>query len=332
MSRSVKGKSLRQQVLATIQNLQVGNLHTVLCQRACLISTYHCYSTHSLTGMQLSHKIIALQHTSHVEGKGKGYSHRQSFRHSHHDERKSHHEILQHHFCHLEIVIGVPQRINEYVVYEEYNKRGDRQRNAELTDYLCQPVELHGKRRLHICCLRTLASHLAYFGLIANRSDAVFSSAVHHHRAAKHLVYGVCTFVFFAAISAPDSLFRYRFSRKRRLIHLQVDSFQQLSVSRNLVTCLYQYNIADHYFTAWNLYYMTVSSHLHRLFLADRGKHVELLGGILFKDETYCRGKEYCNKDTDCFYKVVFYKCQYQRNDSRNKQYLNYRVFVFLKI
>ena len=191
MSRGVQGECLGEEVVAAIQFPDIGNLHAVLGERPGLVGTYHGDGSHRLTGMQLSHEVVALEHPAHIEGEGKGDCHRKPFGNCHHYQCHRHHEIAEHYLCHAEIVVASPHAVGNDIVDEEYQEGGNGDADAEFADELCQLVELHVEGCLHRCQFGTATCHLAYLRGVAHGSDSVCGAAVHHHSAAEQHVAGI---------------------------------------------------------------------------------------------------------------------------------------------
>ena len=102
------------------------HLHLVLRQRTSFVGTNHGDCSHRFTGMKLAHKIVRLEHSSHIESQGECDGHRQTFWHSHHYQCDGHHEILQHKVGHIKIILASPYRIGQDVVTEKQYKSGYR--------------------------------------------------------------------------------------------------------------------------------------------------------------------------------------------------------------
>ena len=94
--------------------------HLVFRQGARFIGTDYRHRPHRFTSMQLPDKVVALQHPAHVQRQTQGYGHGKSFGYGHHNQRDSHHEVLQNHLGHLEIIRALPYSIvDKNVVNQE---------------------------------------------------------------------------------------------------------------------------------------------------------------------------------------------------------------------
>ena len=85
-----------------------------------------------------------------------------------------------------------------------------------------------------------------------------------------------------------------------------------MSVSRHLVTSLYNDDIVHHHFAPWYFHHLSLADYLDGLFFAQLGEHIKLTGSIAFKKETYGSGKDDGKDDTQCLYKVLLDKGQHQ--------------------
>ena len=124
----------------------------------------------------------------------------------------------------------------------------------------------------------------------------------------------------------------HRFACKRRLVNLQIHGAEQLTVGRNLVAHLYDQDVSHDNITPGNLLHTTVAFHFNGLFLIKRRQYTELSGCIALENEAYRRGEEYRNEDADGLDEVAFDKRQHERNKCREKQNLDHRVAIFIKI
>ena len=281
--------------------------------------------------MQLAHQIVALEHTAHVECKGKGNGHGQSFGHGHHYKRDRHHEVTQHHLGHTQIIVCMPNRLRENVVTEKNGKCRHGNTGAHLAYHRRQTVELHVERRLNRRMFCGVAGHTPYLGGIPHGGHHHTSAAAHHHCRSQHYVGGICGFIVFAVHGGGTRdglitvvgrhIFIYNgFTGKGRLVYLQVDSLDEPSVGRHLITNFQHHHIAHDNVTAGNLAHTPVAHHLHRLLLTDGSEHVKLSCGITLKIKTYARGKEDGKEDAYRLDKLALNKGKPQRHHRRHKK------------
>ena len=71
------------------------DLHLILCQSSCLVSTDNCCGTHRLTSVHLANKIIGFQHSLHAIGKTESNGHRQALRNCHNYQRNGNHQRIK---------------------------------------------------------------------------------------------------------------------------------------------------------------------------------------------------------------------------------------------
>ena len=172
--------------------LHIPHRHLILCECSRLVCTDHGHSSHRLTGMQFSHKVIANQHPAHVQSQTERHGHGQSFGHSHHDQRHRHHEILQDNLRHLEVVVTMPQfRMRKDMMRQEDDEGRYRQSKTDLVDHRAQTFQLDIQRCLHIRILSGTLRYLSDLCGIADSRNDHLSPTVHHHRRAHHTVRGI---------------------------------------------------------------------------------------------------------------------------------------------
>ena len=252
--------------------------------------------------MQFSHEVVALQHSSHIEGKGERHCHRQSLGHCHHYQRHGHHEVFQHHLGHLHPFFGVPQRIGHDVVTEESHEGQCRHCRPYLADELRQSVELHVQWRLHGGYLGALRCHLSDFGRVAHGGHLHPSVSVHHHCRAQRHIRGICRPV----VLHLHKLGYDGFAREGGFVYLQVGGLKQCSVGRHFVAHGQHHDVAHHDVPSWYLHNMSLSHHLHRLLLAQGSEFLKSLCCIPLEIESHCRCEEYGEEYADSLHIVVF--------------------------
>ena len=74
-----------------VARIKLHNGHAVLCECTRFIGADNSCSSHSLAGMQLSHKAILFEHTAHAECQAHCDTHGKTLRHSHNDKRYGNH-------------------------------------------------------------------------------------------------------------------------------------------------------------------------------------------------------------------------------------------------
>ena len=160
----------------------IAHRHAVLRQRARLVGTNHRHGTHRLRCLQLTHKVVRLQHSAHVQRQGQRDSHRKTLGDSHDNQRDSHHEVAQRNVQHTQIIVCMPQLVGYDIVTEEYQETEHRQQTAYLADHLGQFVQLYVQRCLHTRQLSSLPCHMSYLRAVAYGRHHETSRTTKHHR------------------------------------------------------------------------------------------------------------------------------------------------------
>ena len=277
--------------------------------------------------MELAHQIVRLQHSSHVECQRKGNRHRQSLRHRHHNQGDSHHEVFQHDFCHIEIILTAPCRVGENIMNQEDEEGCNRYHGAYLGNHLCQLIELHVKRCLYRSLFGRFLRYLTNFGSIAHGSNHELAPTIHHHGRTEDDVARI------GSISTTlQRFFGNGFARKGRFINLQVVADDEFTIGRHLVAHFHEHHISHHHIVAGNLHHLTIAAHLHRLFFAERRKQIKLLCRITLKIEAYGCGKKNSHEDTDGLHVILFDKSKDEGYERCHKKYLDNRVAILIQI
>jgi len=323
----VEGDGCIEQRLIALLEFQGAHLHLVLGKRTGFIGTDHGNGTHGFAGMELADQIVRLQHSSHVERQGKGNRHRQSLRHRHHNQGNSHHEVFQHDFCHIEIILAAPCRIGEDIVNQEDEEGCHRYYRAYLGNHLCQLVELHVKRCLHRSLFGRFLRHLTNLGSIAHGSNHELASAIHHHGRTEDDVARIGSIA-----TAFQRFLGNGFARQGRFIHLQVVADDEFAIGRHLVAHFHEHYISHHHIMARNLHHLTIAAHLYRLLFAECRKQIKLLSRIALKVEAHGGSKENCHEDTDGLHEILFDKSKDEGYESRHKEYLDNRIAILIQI
>ena len=76
-----------------------------------------------------------------------------------------------------------------------------------------------------------------------------------------------------------------RFAGEGRLVDVERDSFEQLTVGGDLIAGVENHDVSDHYILAGNLHRVPVTDDLHRLVVVDLVEDGELLLGLVFEEE-----------------------------------------------
>ena len=306
--------------------------HLVLRQRASLVGTNHRYCSHRLAGVELTHQVVALQHTTHIQRQRQCHRHRESFGYRHDYQCHRHHEVFQHYLRHKEIVVGVPHCIvRENVVNEEDDEGSDGYSRTYLTDNLRQTVQLYVQRSLHLCCLRRCYRHLANLGVVADSCYHEYSTAVHHHRRAQHHILGI-SLLPSGRLGGGYFLLRQQLSRQRRLVNLQTVALNEFAVRRYLVASLYYYVVANDDLTTGHQTDRSVPYRLHHSVVVHRCQRRKLLCRVAFKKKTNGGSKEDSYYYSQGLNVVVLNRRNDKRECGSHKEYLDNRVFVFLQI
>ena len=340
LCRRIEGDSLSQRIaFRHISNdRRAGHLndrHLVFRQGARFIGANHRHRPHRLTSMQLSYKVVALQHPAHVQCQTQGYGHGKSFGNGHHDERDSHHEILQHHLGHLEIIRALPYSVvDKDVVYEEDDESSDSHHRANHRDEFSQFAQLDVQWRLDVRCFARLAGYPTNLRSVANRRDNSRSAPIHDLRAAQDHVMRICFLMRFITpvIIHANVLWADRLARQRRLVYQQTNGLDELSVSRNLISHFNHHQVAHHHVLSGNLSDAPIAPNLHQRLFIQRIENVEFPGSVAFKIKAYAGRKENGDKDTNGFYKVTFNESQRQRECGSHQKHLNDGVAILVQI
>ena len=277
--------------------------------------------------MELAHQIVRLQHSSHVERQRKGNRHRQSLRHRHHNQGNSHHEVFQHDFCHIEIILAAPCRVGEDIMNQEDEEGCHRYYGAYLGNHLRQLIELHVKRCLHRSLFGRFLRHLTNLGSIAHGSNHELAPTIHHHGRTEDDVARIGSIA-----TAFQRFLGNRFARKGRFINLQVVADDEFAIGRHLVAHFHEYHISHHHIVAWNLHHLTIAAHLYRLLFAERREQIKLLSRIALKVEAHGGSKENSHEDTDGLHEILFDKSEDEGYESRHKKYLDNRIAILIQI
>ena len=282
--------------------------------------------------MQLAHQVVALQHTTHIQGQSQGYGHRQTLGHGHDDKRYGHHKIFQHHSGHAYIVGGVPQGVDKDVVRKEDNEGGNADAGAHNADELGQTGELKVQRRLHSSKLGGLAGYLAYLGGVAHSLDTSRGAAAHHHGRTQDEVGRIGGLGIGGMAVVYHMLVGHRLARERTLVYLQSGALYQASIGRYLVARLNNDEVAHHHLTARHLKGLALAYHLYGLLFAQGGKTMKLAGGVHLKHEAYGGGQDDGQNDANGLDIFAIDDGQAQRHQRRYKQYLDDGVVIFFDV
>ena len=183
--------------------------------------------------MHLTHQIIGAQHTPHGIGKSQRHSHRQSFRHRHHDERHRNHAGLQEISAEshpVELGDSVARcKINNHTSHND--KPG--YQIAEAGNHVSESFELYRKRSLYaIVDLRGL-EHAAVLGSVANGRNRHHTMSFHHLCAAHHHIRGESRIR--VELLGISSLGTERLAGQSRFVDVELRRLEQASVGRDFV-------------------------------------------------------------------------------------------------
>ena len=88
-----------------------------------------------------------------------------------------------------------------------------------------------------------------------------------------------------------------RLAGERRLVHVQLQGFEQLAVGWHLFACLQDDDVAHHDVAPWHLAYIVIAKHLHRRVVVNL---VQALEGFLvaaFQEECHPGGQQQGDDD-----------------------------------
>ena len=167
--------------------------HLILCQRSCLVRTYHCSRTHGLACMELADKVVFLQHPAHAQCKAHCNTHREAFRHRHDNERNSNHDRSKNEFGDLDetcavgkaSVQGIEKQSSDNDQRCYYEARG-RYHPSELGQLLVE-------RSLLACSLLRDRDSLALFRVHTDSRHAVYCHTFYHRSATQQKVRSICS-------------------------------------------------------------------------------------------------------------------------------------------
>ncbi len=230
--------------------------------------------------MHLTHQIVGAKHAAHGVGQRQRDSHRKPLGYSHHHQRDSYHERLEQ--------IGnesYPVKRHVHEIHQQPASHDDCSHKIGYTRYkLSESVKLLIERSLDaIVNLRGL-EHPSVLRGIANSCDAHHAMPLHYLGSTHHMVRGEGGVG--VKQSRVSSLMAHRLAGERRFIHTQRHSLKQLSIGRNLLTCVQQHDITYHNVTARDLAYPLTAYHRHRLIIVHLIQKLKLLVGFEFKQKS----------------------------------------------
>ena len=132
--------------------------------------------------------------------------------------------------------------------------------------------------------------------MIAYGKYAHHAISLHHLRSSHRVVSWeggiVVLFLFFGTLSAD------RFSRQRGFIYLQLGSFEQFAVGRNLTTCGKYHNIPHHDVALGNHPCMSITYHLNGFLIVHLIEDGKFAVGLHLKDECQSGSQQDGNEDS----------------------------------
>ncbi len=268
---------------------------------------------------------------AHVQGQAEGDAHGQSFGHGHDYQRDGHHEVFQDYLRNGQPLFPsrhvVRLEVGIEVFRSEYDEGQRRDGEACLADEVGQLCKLDVQRRLFLALFGGLACHLAYFGGVAHALDdhravAVGDGGPPHH--AVRGIRGVCV-----EIGLVGCLVHHQFAGQARLVHLQRDSFDELSVGRDFLAGVQDDDVADDDVLAGYFVDFPAPQDGDGRFLAHLVQQVEFLVGVVFEVEADAGGQEDCEEDADGLGVLVFNDGDDEREDRSYQQDADDRVLEF---
>ena len=153
---------------------------------------------------------------------------------------------------------------------------------------------------------------------------------IDYGRTTQHTVGGIRG--LFVKVSFDGRFGNHRFAGQIRLIYLQRNSLEQRTVGRHFLARFQNDDIAHHHILAGYFLYVSVANYLDQRFFVDGVQQVELLVGIVFKEEADTRSQQNGGNDTDGFGVFVLDNRDYQRKQGCHQQYFYDRILKFLQI
>ena len=113
---------------------------------------------------------------------------------------------------------------------------------------------------------------------------------------------------------------------------MQVVGMKKNAIGRNFITRFQQNHISRDNLLTDNLRNLSVTTDFHGLFLSHGREHGKLLRRVTLKIESYRRGKENSQKNTNRLHKIILHKSQHQRDGCGDKEYLDDGITVLIQI
>ena len=208
--------------------------------------------------------------------------------------------------------------VEQHILDEEDGEGQSGGGEAYLADEVGQARQLDVQRGGFGGLLGALPGHFAYLRSVAHGVHAHRAVSVHHGGAAQHAVGGVGGVLVEVGLDgglADDGL-----ARQVRFIDLQGDGLEQLSVGGHFFARLQHDDVAHNHILAGNLLHVSVADDLDFGLLVHLVQQVELLVGVVFKEESDARGQQDGGDDDD------------QREESGHQQHFDHRVLEFLQV
>ena len=324
------------QVAVVLQGVEVGfvHLHEVLRQRAGLVGADGGDGTHRLAGVHLAHQVVGGEHAPHVQRQAERDAHGQTLGHGHDDEGDGHHEVLQRLLQGRQPVVeGVEGReviVEQHILDEEDGEGQSGGGEAYLADEVGQARQLDVQRGGFGGLLGALPGHFAYLRSVAHGVHAHRAVSVHHGGAAQHAVGGVGGVL--VEVGFDGGLADDGFARQVRFVDLQGDGLEQLAVGGHLFARLQHDDVAHNHILAGNLLHVSVADDLDFRLLVHLVQQVELLVGVVFKEESDARGQQDGGDDAYGLGIFVLHDGDDQREEGGHEQHLDHRVLEFLQV
>ena len=255
--------------------------------------------------MQLTHKIILLQHTPHAERKTHRNAHRKALRNSHNNQSHSNHNRRQNELSYLDKACTIRKSAacceeNQTTDHNQgsKNKTCDRYPPAELTKLLIQRCFL-------AAALLSNRNALALFCIHSDSANLIYSIALNDSRTAKKEIRNICSIRI--EISLHSSLVCIWFSCEIRLINSKRRRLKKITVSRNLITAFKLYDITHDHILLQNIHKMSRTKlclfpeSLDWTRILHLIEDIELSVSLKFENETDSRRKKKSYEDTGRF-------------------------------
>ena len=212
----------------------------------------------------------------------------------------------------------------------QHHKHGGCYHESCDTDLPCQLFKLDLEGGLCVCLLRSLAGGLTYLCLVAHFYHNTFTHTLLDSGAAEKLVR--CKSRPFVWLCHRVLRYRNRFTCHCSFRNFHIHCSDQLNVSRYLITCREDYEVAHDQLVFGNLDHHSVAAYLHRFEVLVVFHRIELLFRAVLLPEAYTCGQKDGEDDANRLGEITLLDADSEGNCCRNKQYYDDRILKFLQI